>query len=71
MKWDTKSYEYYKGIYKDYPTALYLYRVIVLETKKIDAEKNLEASFEKYKTEFPEDKNYKKRYLSCSGKLLL
>lgn len=56
---NTKSYEYYKGIYKDYPTADNLYRVIVLETK-IDAEKNLEASFEKYKTEFPEDKNYKK-----------
>ena len=54
-----KSYKYYKGIYKDYPTVDNLYRVIVLEAKN-DLEKELEISFEKYKTEFPEDKNYKK-----------
>ena len=58
-----KSYEYYKNIYKDYPTTDNLYRVIVLETKitpNENTQKNIETLFEKYKTEFPEDITYKK-----------
>lgn len=54
-----KSYEYYKMIYKDYPTADNLYRVIVLETK-LGNDAGVETSFNEYKTAFPEDKKHKK-----------
>ena len=50
-----KSYEYYKMLYKDYPTEDNLYRVIVLETKlspNKEREQNIETLFERYKTEF-------------------
>ena len=61
-----KSYKYYKGIYKDYPTAENLYRVIVLQTKT-DDETGLSESFEKYKTEFQEDRDYKKDIYLAAG----
>ncbi|WP_300394010.1 tetratricopeptide repeat protein [Fusobacterium sp.] len=61
-----KAYEYYKGIYKDYPTVDNLYRVIVLQTK-VDDELGAKTSFETYKKDFSDDKTYKKDVYLAMG----
>lgn len=65
-----KSYDYYKTLYKDYPTADNLYRVIVLETKipqTQNTEKNIDTLFAKYKTDFSQDMGYKKEIYLAVG----
>ena len=65
-----KSYEHYRMLYKDYPTADNLYRVIVLETKiseNQETEKSIETLFTKYKTDYPQDTEYKKEIYLTVG----
>ena len=65
-----KSYDYYKTLYKDYPTADNLYRVIVLETKipqTQNTEKNIDTLFAKYKTDFSQYMGYKKEIYLVVG----
>ena len=65
-----KSYDHYKMLYKDYPTADNLYRVIVLETKiseNQETEKSIETLFTKYKIDYPQDIEYKKEIYLAVG----